>query len=1169
MTLNNQNEYEIIDTPSRTSVSNESFRYPLASNQSTSLQNRNYKDWLNTLEGGNNQGFINIEGRLSLEQVLAVSAGVASYILSNLGPFGVFFSYIIGAFWPTAPSDTRVWEAFMELIEARIDQKIQESTRKDAIARLQGLGAASEVYQESLESWLENQNDARAMSVVRQQFVAFELDFVTAMPFFERSGDEILLLAVYAQAANLHLLLLRDASLYGADWGMEPYDIANYYNRQKERTATYSNHCMEWYKKGLDELWSAGGYGGDVWQDYNDFRREMTLSVLDFVALFPNYDTHLYPIEVKGELTREIYTPGINIDIDRGRLGKVTLENALVNSPRLFSWLKEIQLFTNINFNPRWKFLSATRIGYKLTGYRSVNFEPYEGFYFEGLFQSNFTLNDYQEIYIVDVTRFGSLYDTPTAITAMTFFKDDNTTFNYSSNTPSGEPMITSGFYLPGIDGSEEPTSNNFSHRLSTINTYNTTNQTFYHTFGWTHVSVDRNNTIVSNKITQIPFVKANTGNVVRGPGHTGGDLVVFKPAARPDIVLRVGNTRLQSYRVRVRYASNADISLELDTTYEKTNIHLQKTFNSSEAEDLTYDNFQYAEADNIVWLGQDLSQYIEFQNAITNDSTAIAYFERVEFLPVGATYEAEQDLETAKKVVNALFTNTKNALQMSVTDYEVTQAANLVECVSDELFPNEKRLLFDAVKEAKRLSGIRNLLQDSDFQEINGENGWVGSIEIEIREGDTLFKGYSLRLPSAREIYMEMFPTYLHQKIEESRLKPYTRYRLRGFVSSSQDLEIFSIRHETNRIVKNVSDDLLPNLSSYYTCGGVNRCSTQKYVYNRLEFQNSLSSGNRYSDAHSFSIPIDTGKIDLNDNTGIWIAFKLATTGGYATLGNLELVEEAPLIGDTLERVQREDQQWKSQMTRKREEAERKYMAAKQAIDRLYADYQDHQLNPNVEITDITATQHLVQSLPYVNNDVLQEIPGMNYTRFTELTNRLQQAWELYGLRNMIANGDFRNGLNDWDATSGVNIQQINHTSVLVISNWDAQISKQFTVQPNQKYVLRVTVRKEGSGDGYVTIRDGGNHTETLTFNTCDYERSNVYNEKVFQSNDYGTNNVYHTQTTNANRYTTNSLYNDGTGYVTKTVEFIPYTEQVWIEMSETEGVFYVESIEFILEEV
>nr|WP_324656804.1 insecticidal delta-endotoxin Cry8Ea1 family protein [Bacillus cereus] len=131
-----------------------------------------------------------------------------------------------------------------------------------------------------------------------------------------------------------------------------------------------------------------------------------------------------------------------------------------------------------------------------------------------------------------------------------------------------------------------------------------------------------------------------------------------------------------------------------------------------------------------------------------------------------------------------------------------------------------------------------------------------------------------------------------------------------------------------------NYDTHLYPIEISYYICGGVNRCSEQKYVNNRLELLNSLSSGSRSSDAHSFSVPIDTSKIDLNDNTGIWIAFKVATTDGYATFGNLELVEEGSLLGDTLERVQREDQQWKSQMIRKREEAERKYMADKQAIE-------------------------------------------------------------------------------------------------------------------------------------------------------------------------------------------------------------------------------------------
>ncbi|HDR5277528.1 TPA: Pesticidal crystal protein cry1Ae [Bacillus thuringiensis] len=43
--------------------------------------------------------------------------------------------------------------------------------------------------------------------------------------------------------------------------------------------------------------------------------------------------------------------------------------------------------------------------------------------------------------------------------------------------------------------------------------------------------------------------------------------------------------------------------------------------------------------------------------------------------------------------------------------------------------------------------------------------------------------------------------------------------------------------------------------------------------------------------------------------------------------------------------------------------------------------------------------------------------------------------------------------------------------------------------------------------------------------------------------------------------------MYNDQTGYITKTVTFIPYTDQMWIEISETEGMFYIESVELIVD--
>lgn len=78
---------------------------------------------------------------------------------------------------------------------------------------MKGLGDALAVYHDSLESWVGNRNNTRARSVVKSQYIALELMFVQKLPSFAVSGEEVPLLPIYAQAANLHLLLLRDASI--------------------------------------------------------------------------------------------------------------------------------------------------------------------------------------------------------------------------------------------------------------------------------------------------------------------------------------------------------------------------------------------------------------------------------------------------------------------------------------------------------------------------------------------------------------------------------------------------------------------------------------------------------------------------------------------------------------------------------------------------------------------------------------------------------------------------------------------------------------------------------------------------------------------------------------------------------------------------------------------
>lgn len=64
----------------------------------------------------------------------------------------------------------------------------------------------------------------------------------------------------------------------------------------------------------------------------------------------------------------------------------------------------------------------------------------------------------------------------------------------------------------------------------------------------------------------------------------------------------------------------------------------------------------------------------------------------------------------------------------------------------------------------------------------------------------------------------------------------------------------------------------------------------------------------NTCHDSHAFSFSIDTGNLDFNNNLGIWILFKISNPDGYATLGNLEVIEEKPLVGEEINHVKEKE---------------------------------------------------------------------------------------------------------------------------------------------------------------------------------------------------------------------------------------------------------------------
>ncbi|MGF9922976.1 pesticidial crystal protein, partial [Bacillus toyonensis] len=198
-------------------------------------------------------------------------------------------------------------------------------------------------------------------------------------------------------------------------------------------------------------------------------------------------------------------------------------------------------------------------------------------------------------------------------------------------------------------------------------------------------------------------------------------------------------------------------------------------------------------------------------------------------------------------------------------------------------------------------------------------------------------------------------------------------------------------------------------------------------------------------------------------------------------------------------------------------------YDPAKQAVDALFTNAQGEELHYHITLDHIQNANQLVQSIPYVHHAWLPDAPGMNYDVYQELNARIMQARYLHDARNVITNGDFTQGLQGWHATGKATVQQMDGASVLVLSNWSAGVSQNLHAQDHHGYVLRVIAKKEGPGKGYVTMMDCNGNQETLKFTSCEE------------------------------------------GYMTKTVEIFPESDRVRIEIGETEGTFYVDSIELL----
>nr|WBY50526.1 Cry1Gb-9Ca [synthetic construct] len=1146
----------------------------------------------------------------SSEQVAEIHLKITRLILENFLPGGSFAFGLFDLIWGIFNEDQ--WSAFLRQVEELINQRITEFARGQAIQRLVGFGRSYDEYILALKEWENDPDNPASKERVRTRFRTTDDALLTGVPLMAIPGFELATLSVYAQSANLHLALLRDAVFFGERWGLTQTNINDLYSRLKNSIRDYTNHCVRFYNIGLGNL-------NVIRPEYYRFQRELTISVLDLVALFPNYDIRTYPIPTKSQLTREIYTDPI---ISPGAQAGYTLQDVL-REPHLMDFLNRLIIYTGEYRGIRhWA-------GHEVESSRT------------GM-MTNIRFPLYGTAATAEPTRF----ITPSTFPGLNLFyrtlsapifRDEpgaNIIIRYRTSLVEGVGFIqpNNGEQLYRVRGTldsldqlpleGESSLTEYSHRLchvrfaQSLRNAEPLDYARVPMFSWTHRSATPTNTIDPDVITQIPLVKASAPvsgtTVLKGPGFTGGGILRRTTNGTfGTLRVTVNSPLTQQYRLRVRFASTGNFSIRLlRGGVSIGDVRLGSTMNRGQ--ELTYESFFTREFTTTGPFNPPFT-FTQAQEILTVNAEGVStggeyYIDRIEIVPVNPTFEAEYDLEKAQKAVNALFTSSNQiGLKTDVTDYHIDKVSNLVECLSDEFCLDEKRELSEKVKHAKRLCDERNLLQDPNFRGINRQpdRGWRGSTDITIQGGDDVFKENYVTLPGT---FDECYPTYLYQKIDESKLKAYTRYELRGYIEDSQDLEIYLIRynakHETVNVPGTGSLWPLSAQSPIGKCGEPNRCATH------LEWNPDLDCSCRDGEkcahhSHHFSLDIDVGCTDLNEDLGVWVIFKIKTQDGHARLGNLEFLEEKPLVGEALARVKRAEKKWRDKREKLELETNIVYKEAKKSVDALFVNSQYDRLQADTNIAIIHAADKRVHSIREAYLPELSVIPGVNAAIFEELEGRIFTAYSLYDARNVIKNGDFNNGLSCWNVKGHVDVEeQNNHRSVLVVPEWEAEVSQEVRVCPGRGYILRVTAYKEGYGEGCVTIHEIEDNTDELKFSNCVEEE--IYPNNTVTCNDYtATQEEYEGTYTSRNRgydgaYESNSsvpadyasayeekAYTDGrrdntcesnrgygdytplpAGYVTKELEYFPETDKVWIEIGETEGTFIVDSVELLLME-
>nr|ADI52870.1 Cry2Ax1 [synthetic construct] len=210
--------------------------------------------------------------------VAPVVGTVSSFLLKKVGSLigKRILSELWGIIFPSG--STNLMQDILRETEQFLNQRLNTDTLARVNAESIGLQANIREFNQQVDNFLNPTQNPVPLSITSSVNTMQQL-FLNRLPQFQIQGYQLLLLPLFAQAANMHLSFIRDVILNADEWGISAATLRTYRDYLRNYTRDYSNYCINTYQTAFRGL-------NTRLHDMLEFRTYMFLNVFEYVSIW-------------------------------------------------------------------------------------------------------------------------------------------------------------------------------------------------------------------------------------------------------------------------------------------------------------------------------------------------------------------------------------------------------------------------------------------------------------------------------------------------------------------------------------------------------------------------------------------------------------------------------------------------------------------------------------------------------------------------------------------------------------------------------------------------------------------------------------------------------------------------------------------------------------------